>query len=129
MNLCADCRNPINTCCWEREFKPVPGWVAEKTEVMIQSPSLGNGRRSTESYNVIECPLFTPPPGYSREQRGVPKPVIAHDIRTGVETIYTSAKKAASELGVTKETIIRCISSGRKLYGQRLRYAKAGDGL
>lgn len=95
MNICADCRNPINTCSWEREFKPVPGWVAQATIVMVQGSQ-------TTSYNVIECPLFTPPPGYKKKQVGIAKPVIARDIRTGEETIYPSTKKASVWLGVTE---------------------------
>jgi len=129
MNICADCQNPINTCCWEREFKPVEGWVAEKTKVLVLSPALGNGRKETESYNVIDCPLFTPPPGYKRNQIGIPKPVIAQDVRTREETIYPSVKKAAGALGVTEGTISKVINSGGILYGKQLRYAKVGDGL
>jgi len=115
MNICADCQNPINTCCWEREFKPVEGWVAEKTKVLVLSPALGNGRKETESYN--------------KNQIGIPRPVIAQDVRTREETIYPSVKKAAGALGVTEGTISKVINSGGILYGKQLRYAKVGDGL
>lgn len=120
MNICADCQNPINTCSWEREFKPVEGWIADETAVFVQ------GKR-TKSYKVNDCPLFTPPPGYTKKQVGIAKPVIARDIRTGEETIYPSTKKASVGLGVTEKTVTKCISYGGILYGKQLRYARKGE--
>lgn len=48
--LCWDCKNSTkpDICPWVRDFTPVPGWTAEKTEI----------RNLGESYLVKECPLF-----------------------------------------------------------------------
>ena len=46
--LCWDCDNCYGQCSWSAIFKPVNGWIAEKTIVDNQT-----------SYNVIYCPEFT----------------------------------------------------------------------
>ena len=48
--LCWDCRNCTKPeiCPWVRDYTPVPGWEARKTEI----------RTLGESYLVIDCPLF-----------------------------------------------------------------------
>ena len=47
--LCDKCRNAghgsLSPCPWEREFKPVVGWTAEKTTV-------------EQSFRVTACPLY-----------------------------------------------------------------------
>lgn len=123
MNICVDCQNPINTCSWEREFKPVPGWIATKTIVKVQGYLAGQ----TESYDIHFCPLFTPPPGYMKKQLGVAKSVIAKDVVTGEEIFYPSIKKASVEFGVTQATVRKCAGYGEILYGKALRYAEVGD--
>lgn len=63
--LCVRCKKSgfgnISECCWEAEFKPVPGWNAIRQDIKISE----NDDRAlyTESYLVLECP------GYVREER------------------------------------------------------------
>lgn len=48
---CWTCKNACGGCCWSREFKPVPGWKAEKTFI---PSNVGH----EESYKIIECPEY-----------------------------------------------------------------------
>ena len=48
---CWTCKNACGRCEWSREFKPVPGWIAEKT--FIES----NGEYA-DSYKIIYCPKY-----------------------------------------------------------------------
>lgn len=48
---CWTCKNACGGCEWSRYFKPVPGWIAEKT--FIES----NGEEA-ESYKIISCPKY-----------------------------------------------------------------------
>jgi len=38
-------------CCWARNFRPVPGWEAEQTQV-------GKDGKDIPSYRVARCPQF-----------------------------------------------------------------------
>lgn len=40
-------------CAWDREFKPVSGWVAEEAKLWCSSSG-----QYEKSYRVISCPLF-----------------------------------------------------------------------
>lgn len=55
--LCWDCAKSgyggASECPWERDFTPVPGWDAERSDV---KPVHAN--RNGESYCVKSCPLF-----------------------------------------------------------------------
>lgn len=56
--LCWECRNATGGCAWSRDFKPVPGWNAEQTE--INNNALRYDGRYTPSFRVIACPEFVP---------------------------------------------------------------------
>lgn len=52
--LCWTCSLAGKSICqWDREFKPVPGWVAEETRVLISFKN-----QYVESYRVISCPMY-----------------------------------------------------------------------
>lgn len=51
--LCWKCANIIKDGCeWAKENKPVPGWEAKKTILLVSQ-----GQR-VNSYCVIKCPKF-----------------------------------------------------------------------
>ena len=50
--ICWRCDNACGGCCWSSCFKPVNGWVAERTIVKDS-----NGDFS--SYRIKKCPEFT----------------------------------------------------------------------
>ena len=54
--LCWECAKACGRCAWSREFKPVPGWVAQPT--IINNNALRYKGRYTPSFHVIECPEF-----------------------------------------------------------------------
>lgn len=65
-SICFDCGKACGRCSWSRyddekhrpAFEPVPGWVAEKVMLKLNS---GHGKAHvTETYRVIECPEFEP---------------------------------------------------------------------
>ncbi len=47
-------------CPWANEFKPVPGWKAEQTQVLVANGNYtGDGKpQYVDSFIVKECPLF-----------------------------------------------------------------------
>lgn len=45
----------VSDCPWEREFKPVDGWTAERNDVLFSN---GGRRYWSESYCVKRCPLY-----------------------------------------------------------------------
>ena len=50
--LCWHCkRSGRSTCSWDRWFKPVPGWTADKYALNVTT-------RIVDSYVVRACPLF-----------------------------------------------------------------------
>jgi hypothetical protein len=55
-SLCWSCKRATGTCSWSRNFEPVPGWEAEKTEV---KNTYGKERfEMIASYDVKACPLY-----------------------------------------------------------------------
>lgn len=48
---CWTCKNSSGGCSWSRSFRPVKGWLAEKTVIKGIDGYL-------DSYLVIECPLY-----------------------------------------------------------------------
>lgn len=57
--LCWTCEKSgfgdFSDCPWEREFKPVDGWTAERSDILFCSD---RRRYWTESYCVRKCPLY-----------------------------------------------------------------------
>lgn len=52
--LCWTCSLAGKSICkWDREFEPVPGWVAEETKVWCSYKGMYE-----KSYRVISCPRF-----------------------------------------------------------------------
>lgn len=45
----------VSDCPWEREFKPVDGWNAERNDILIVNGAL---KYWSESYCVLRCPLY-----------------------------------------------------------------------
>lgn len=45
----------VSDCPWEREFKPVDGWTAERNDILINN---GDLKYWSESYCVLRCPLY-----------------------------------------------------------------------
>lgn len=62
--LCWWCQNAVPSaerghgCSWSRAAQPVPGWTAERRDVLMQGAGKRNARRVVESYLVTACPLF-----------------------------------------------------------------------
>lgn len=53
--LCWDCKNSTNNGCeWSRSFKPVEGWNAVPSAILVG----GANDKYTDSYLVLECPKF-----------------------------------------------------------------------
>ena len=71
LTLCWNCAHATHpdVCPWVERFEPVPGWKAEKTYLMQDTPS------PYESYLVVECPLFERD-GYfgGMKRRRMPRP-------------------------------------------------------
>lgn len=69
--LCWTCRRPVSEpdtqCSWFSRHEPVPGWTAERRDVLMSCGSKTTGRSIAESYRVSTCPLYLedrkePPP-------------------------------------------------------------------
>ena len=50
--LCWSCSKFVKDCQWIRCLKPIPGWTAIKTKILV------NKGKYLKSYNVKACPLF-----------------------------------------------------------------------
>lgn len=127
MNICADCQTPINTCSWEREFKPVEGWKAEKKKLLILSV---NGERNfTESYDVTECPLYKGPDDTREKSRaGCPYRVKARNIVTGDVIRFDGILKAADYFGINRHKLKQYFNTNQTIYGYLLTCEGRGDG-
>ena len=57
--ICWDCRNAVpgedRGCSWSKKGKPVPGWDAQRRDVMSYDR---HGSTYVESYVVRACPEF-----------------------------------------------------------------------
>ena len=51
MQPCWTCKNCYGDCNWSRDFKPVPGWIAQKT--FIES-----NEEYADSYKILYCPEY-----------------------------------------------------------------------
>lgn len=64
--LCWGCANAdkgnISVCPWVREFQPVDGWTAKERKLSLNRMVGGVTVKDT-SYEITECPLFTPEGG------------------------------------------------------------------
>lgn len=54
--LCWKCSKSCGNCSWSERFQPVKGWTAIKTRLYCDRGEYND--RTTESYIVIDCPLF-----------------------------------------------------------------------
>lgn len=88
MNICGDCLRFMG-CSWEREFKPVDGWKAEKTKLYISKDV------KIDTYKISYCPLFIPP--NRPVQDGVPDGLVARNIKTGKVKHYASVREAEKD--------------------------------
>lgn len=61
---CWDCGRACGGCSWSAHFIPVEGWTAKPT--LIRS---NRGFYETESYAVLDCPLFLPEPKRKPERK------------------------------------------------------------
>lgn len=74
--LCWTCaraaEGTASECPWAAEFRPVPGWTAEPTRIQMWSSDNGehNTPHITESYCVIQCPLYRAERPRKRPGRG-----------------------------------------------------------
>lgn len=130
MNICADCRNPVNTCSWEKSFIPVPGWTATETKILVYSPGGLNKRTYTQSFDVTACPLFVPPPGYkpSKVRNSKPRRIIATNVATGEEVIYPSVRQAVTKGGFVDRSVHKVLSGQMfSHYGYKFRYTEEDD--
>lgn len=60
-SLCWRCKNAVKRCPWSKNFTPVPGWIAEETQISSQVSVEGVLKNSSiPSYHVKECPMFKP---------------------------------------------------------------------
>ena len=57
VTLCWNCKRATGFCSWSEDFTPVEGWKAIPTKVKVAN-SKGRNKTFTDSYLVIECPLF-----------------------------------------------------------------------
>lgn len=128
MNICVDCQRPIGACSWEKNFTPVPGWTATKTKILVASPVLWEQGKYTDSYDVKDCPLFVPPPGYKKQVAKRSMRIIATNIVTGEETCFSSIREAGRK-GDFLEPAIYAILRGDQYthYGHTFRYAEEND--
>ena len=62
--ICWSCKKALGDCSWSKLdedkkeilFKPVDGWVAEKTSLLMYS--YDGTKRHVTSYNVESCPQY-----------------------------------------------------------------------
>lgn len=121
MNICADCQNPINSCSWEREFKPVEGWVAVQTEILMFSGSGRNPRRSDVSYDVISCPLYRPPAANRKNpdqtRKKIKRAIVIEDMVTGETRTADSISAACSGGAFEKPSVYNCLTGTQHSHG------------
>lgn len=70
-NPCADCQLHIARCPWLHEGKPVPGWRAEPTRLILRS---FRGKCTVvDTWKILDCPLYVRP-DRTNKQDGTDKP-------------------------------------------------------
>jgi hypothetical protein len=50
--LCSSCKKATGLCSWSREFKPVDGWTATPTKLLIGK------NKYTDSFYITACPEY-----------------------------------------------------------------------
>ena len=125
MSICGECQRKIGTCSWNKEFKPVPGWKATPTKILVQTAW---GKRTNQSYmdsfNVIECPLYIPP----EKGRGRPTEyrksaaIVAEDAITHKKTRYSSVRKACEAGGFVDQRVRECLEGHKQSHHGYLFY-------
>ena len=64
--LCWDCKNACaNSCCWMRDYTPVPGW---KAQVVARKKS-DQGQYLGKSYFIVKCPNFVKDTKHKEEKK------------------------------------------------------------
>lgn len=66
--ICWKCKKATGGCSWSRAFKPVNGWIALPTEVMVGHDK---GAQSIPSFDVYACPEFDLLDRLKEEQNGI----------------------------------------------------------
>lgn len=101
MSICGECQRPIGTCSWNREFKPVPGWTATPTRILMYTTMKGTSQPGyVDSYNVTDCPLYIPPKRQGRQSEyRKSSTFIAENIETHEKTRYASVREACEAGG------------------------------
>lgn len=106
--LCWTCRRgPRSECAWFARHKPVPGWTAERRDVLMQTSvyrrgQLVNCNKREESYRVIDCPLYLedkrepPPPKWDGPYWDAPVCMECYSRKACMEVKGTCNRRARS---------------------------------
>jgi len=49
--LCWRCKNAVGGCSWSRNFKPVEGWIATPSVIIV-------GSEKVDTYFIMKCPQY-----------------------------------------------------------------------
>lgn len=120
MNICSECQRPVGSCSWERSFRPVDGWTAEKATRRFQS-TLGGKSFVTqvETFSIKECPLYIPPAAGRERDRDCSKPtvkrfVVAEDMVFHTKVKFPSAAAADRDGGFIKAEVVACLEGRQR---------------
>ena len=108
MSICGECQQSSLVCPWSREFKPVPGWTASPTRILMYTTTKGEQKPGyADSYNVTACPLYIPPQRGSKNRPSAYKKsaIIAEDIDTHEKTRYASVRAACEDRGFSNNRV------------------------
>lgn len=125
MSICGECQQRIGVCSWSREFKPVPGWTATPTKILMYTAGKGWHKPAyVDSYDVTACPLYIPP----KKGRGRPTTyrkaaaIIAEDAVTRIKTRYSSIREACKAGGFVANGILDVLEGHKKTHHGHLFY-------
>ena len=118
LTLCWNCAHATHpdVCPWVERFEPVPGWKAEKTYLMQDTPS------PYESYLVVECPLFERD-GYfggMKKAKDAPPELSDDEVRRVLETADWLAIEAYAKNGMSATRAARTTHYDRRTISARL---------
>lgn len=124
MNICADCARPVGSCSWEKNFTPVPGWVAEKTQLKaVVGSTLYKTGDCPETYAIKSCPLFVRHPKSNGRNEYEFKPILAKNIATGEETLYPSLSSIKKTNEFCMRYVVECLDGkSYSHYGHSFEY-------
>lgn len=112
--LCFHCDNACGGCSWSREFKPVPGWTAEPTQLRTDG-----GTGTCSSYHITFCPEFCgDAEPKERKKEDVNIALIEATMRELRLALRKSPYAMAKKINVSSKTL-NLIESGN---GNRLSY-------